>query len=289
MKVYRLKSLAAAWLCVLSFFTSYGSDSTLFIGRVWYLQDTNEFYTSLSFKESVDEAKANREILSQLDSTISKEYYLSRKVVDASVAKKYFDLEKFKRISIYTQEHQLVSNAAFKRVEYYEDMIDGMFIAVFDPGKIDEAFKSELIFYAVSLELQPYLIDKFKHEEITKSQLDKNIIKFIKYNKEGLLKSKHFEIKQGNLDKVSILSIEDLENYTYNSYLLEHDGNRIKILKKLNGDYVFWDLLPVPYLVHEKPVFIVEIIIPDSDYTGYMLAIYNGTDYDLQNKMGIKM
>jgi len=289
MKVYRLKSLAAAWLCVLSFFTSYGSDSTLFIGRVWYLQDTNEFYTSLSFKEGVDEAKANREILSQLDSTISKEYYLSRKVVDASVAKKYFDLEKFKRISIYTQEHQLVSNAAFKRVEYYEDMIDGMFIAVFDPGKIDEAFKSELIFYAVSLELQPYLIDKFKHEEITKSQLDKNIIKFIKYNKEGLLKSKHFEIKQGNLDKVSILSIEDLENYTYNSYLLEHDGNRIKILKKLNGDYVFWDLLPVPYLVHEKPVFIVEIIIPDSDYTGYMLAIYNGTDYDLQNKMGIKM
>lgn len=289
MKVYRLKSLAAAWLCVLSFFTSYGSDSTLFIGRVWYLQDTNEFYTSLSFKEGVDEAKANREILSQLDSTISKEYYLSRKVVDASVAKKYFDLEKFKRISIYTQEHQLVSNAAFKRVEYYEDMIDGMFIAVFDPGKIDEAFKSELIFYAVSLELQPYLIDKFKHEEITKSQLDKNIIKFIKYNKEGLLKSKHFEIKQGNLDKVSILSIEDLENYTYNSYLLEHDGNRIKILKKLNGDYVFWDLLPIPYLVHEKPVFIVEIIIPDSDYTGYMLAVYNGTDYDLQDKMGIKM
>ncbi len=260
-------------------------DSLQFVGRVWYMQDTGEFYTILNFKDSVNQKEATQLLTEHTDSIVTKEYYLSRKVVNENLAQKYFEFNSLQKIVVFNESHQKVADATFKRVEYYKDMIDGMFIAIFDPIKMDPTQKNQLIFYGIGANLSHNIIDKFHHEEITKNALDKNIRKYIEYNKDGLLKSKHLEMKQSTVKKVSILSIEDLENFTFSTYLLEHEGSKINTLKMLNEDFVFWDLLPVPILIHNKPVFIVEIIIPDSDYTGYMLAIYDGKDYQLKEKM----
>ncbi|GEM_PF-2141266 len=284
-----IQGIVAVWLLVLSIQFSFSQDSSMFIGRMWYLQGTDEFYTTISFKPELNDSTSRSELIPQLDSVITKEYYLTRRGLSKELAEKYFNLQNYQQVVVFNQSHDKVTTCRLHHVEYYEDMIDGMFIAVFDHEEMDDESKSELVFYGTSAQLSPKLVDKFKHEELTKNQLDKNIINFLQYNKDDLMKSKHLEIKKGNLKKVSILSIEDLENFTYQSYMLEHNGNRVSILKQLKGDYVFWDLLPVPYLIHDKPVFIVEIIIPDSDYTGYMLAIYNGAEYELQNRMEISI
>ena len=281
-----LYSIILIWLTQLPV-NAIPGDSTQFIGRVWYIQSTGEFYTTLNFKDSIDAKRAYTNLTNNSDSVVTNEYYLTRKSINEELAGKYFDLTKFDTIAIFNQAHQKVSLATFKRVEYYEDMIDGMFIAVFEPDAINASYKNELIFYGIDKCLEPFIIEKFQHEEITKNTLDKNIRKYIEYNKDGLLKTKHLELKQSNVKKVSILSIEDLENLTFSTYLLEHQGNKIDILKKLKEDYVFWDLLPVPIYSNDKPVYIIEIIIPETDFTGYMLAVYDGNEYQLKTKMEV--
>ncbi len=288
--MYKILLKFALLFCLnTAFHAGQGQDSIQFVGRVWYIQNTNEFYTTVEFKDSVDILSAREELLLNADSTITKEYFLTRKEISDSVASKYFDLSIYKDITVFNQSHEKVSLTHFERVEYYEDMIDGMFIAVLRPEQLAEEYKNELVFYGIGKGLEPKLIEKFNHEEITKKSLDKNIQQYIKYNKDGLLKSKHVELKESPVNKVSILSIEDLENFTFASYLLEHEGATIRTLKALNEDYVFWDLLPIPYLIKNKPVFIVEIIIPESDFTGYRLAIFNGDEYQLFEKMEVKM
>ena len=73
MRVYGIKGIVAVWVCVLSFLNVKANDSTLFIGRVWYIEESNEFYTSLNFKKGIDETRANKLLMNQLDSTVSDE------------------------------------------------------------------------------------------------------------------------------------------------------------------------------------------------------------------------
>lgn len=271
---------------VLIYSFSFAQSREIYINKTWTFEGNRAFYIPLHLPDSLN---SNFEFLkNKADSVIVSETFLTRKKLPDDITSQYFDLQNIQKIRIYNSEHELVSVATFKRVEYYEDMIDGMFIAVFEPEKDQILHLKETSLYCLS-ENAVSFVEKIKSEEIVKKQWTEKIRRKIYFNQDNLLTIKHFEVKMDAKDKLTLLSLQNPETKKMSTYLLEQNGPELVILQQFEKDFVIWDLLPIPVSVNNKPVLLVEIVRPETDFTGYVLAVFNGNNYRFYHDMRLKI
>ncbi len=262
----------------------FSQEYQLYVNRAWAFQNTNEFYIPLKLADSLEKGNTAAYLKSRLDSAVVSNTYVNRRLLPLDTAAKYFDLDLLQNVSIYTEDHQLVTHATLKQVEYYEDMIEGMFIAVFEAASPTTGVIDNVEFYATAGNFSPYGID-VKTEVVSKKKMDENIRKHVFFNEDNLMVIRHLSIKHLSKDILSILSVQDPETLETASYLFSQSGTHLAELYKTPDDYVLWDILPIPVSVNRMPVLLVEIVTPATESTSYQLAAFNGTRYELIEEM----
>lgn len=262
----------------------FSQEYQLYVNRAWAFQNTNEFYIPLKLPDSLEKGDITEYLKSQLDSAVVSNTYVTRRLLPLDTAAAYFNLDLLQHVSIYTEDHQLVTRATLKRVEYYEDMIEGMFIAVFEAASPTTGDMDNVEFYATAGNFSPYKTD-VKTEVVSKKKMDENIRKNVYFNEDNLMVIRHLSIKHLSKDVLSILSIQDPETLRTASYLFSQSGPQLAELYKTPDDYVLWDVLPIPVSANRMPVLLVEIVTPATESTSYQLAVFNGTRYELIDDM----
>lgn len=282
MNYYILKVLLLCCIiCVNS--NSFSQQRKAYINKVWGFQGNHEFYLPLQLKDSVAHTDPFEFLKTQTDSIISANTYQQRKRLLADTAREYFELDILQTIAIYNSGYDFLTDATFKHVEYFEDMIDGMFIAVFEPANKNlDVGEMELFCLAGDYKS---LVEKTKTEEVTKKKWDEKTRDHISFDQESLLTIRHYEIKQNGTTVLTALSVQNPDTFETSSFLISRQGQSLTVLKQMKEEQVIWDVLPTPLAYNQKPVLLVEMVIPQTDFTGYTLGIFNGTGYELHDSM----
>ena len=107
-------------------------DSSLYIGEISTFRESGELYTPVYFHANVVTDGLFDALQKQTDSVIYEDIELRRSRVPESVARSYFNLSGLDTISVY-EDARHAGNARFVRMEYFQDVIESKFIAVFKP------------------------------------------------------------------------------------------------------------------------------------------------------------
>jgi hypothetical protein len=112
-------------------------DQLKYIGFIdrFYFSDENEVYVELYFIQDEIDSDEYEYIISLSDSLVYMDDENSRHRIPADIASKYFDLRGLAKLDIYDTNHNMVSVANFLRVEYLDQNISPVFIAVYRPDK----------------------------------------------------------------------------------------------------------------------------------------------------------
>jgi len=113
------------------------NENIQYIGFIdkFYFSNENEVYIELYFLKNDINADEYDKIVKLTDSLIYEDDENSRRRFPESLATKYFDLRGLSKLKIYDNSNEFVSNADFVRVEYLNQNISPVFIAVYKTEK----------------------------------------------------------------------------------------------------------------------------------------------------------
>lgn len=248
----------------------------IYVDAVGYFPETKEFYVTLPFKEDIDYKKFE-EIGKLADSTVFQDEETSRERLPLQIALKYLDLSLLDTINIYDSSHNFVCGASFERVEYYQPTIESSFIAVFKPSvsitELEEGY------YCLTPTNQSLKEISFVEK---KSTTLKNRIKGeLSINPNYEWASKHITLKKSGIT-LSIYSADAKNENRTLSYLTELRNGKLNVLNKFNGEYAFWDLLPLPISHNDHPVLLITMAVPETDASLiYVPFIWENSGYKM--------
>ena len=241
-----------------------------YIGFVdkFYFSNENEAYVELYFlKDQIDEAEYDK-IVKLADSLIYQDDENSRHKFPESLATKYFDLRGLSKLKIYDNNNQFISNAEFSRVEYLNQNISPVFIAVF---KTDKKIKKDG-YYGISNFSGSFKPAKYS---ITKDTiLTQNILLKLKEQKPyyGLENNgTHLYFS----DNDAVLSIINSEKF---AYIVLSTNNDFKVLYK-SLDYENISELKIIPLNNKFPNILTRNVKPETDVMWDNLLYYDGKKY----------
>lgn len=254
---------------------SYSNDSVLYVNRVGYFSETNEFYVPLNFTKPFGNDIYDF-LEDKTDSLIFDNGEKSRRRLPMEVAKDVLDLRQLGEIRIFDTNHQYITNAKLKRAEYLVDL-NGYFIAVFSPDK--KGFRTEEGFYCLGTAKVD--LKSIKVIELEDEQLTATIRKEVEANPEYISRVEHLKILPYN----TIYSIYAFvgKDGGATSYLTEFKNNKLTVLHRLEDEVAFDRFLPIPLERNGKPVLLIDIILPDSDAVDdCLVSTFDGLGYVLE-------
>lgn len=244
----------------------------LYIDRVYYFESTQEPYVSLRFREGYNYDSVPR-IKGLLDSIIMDDGEIRRIHVPPAIAERYFDLSLLDSIAIFTYSHVQVATGYLERVEYFEDLLESQFIAVFKSSNRIEQYK----LYGINGAEDFY--PGFETEILSGDSLTDNIKKEFNIHPKYEWGSSHVRIGPSN----SVLS-----SYSYHShnneevsYLIESSKAKMTTLMKVTGEFSIWELIPTSMMINNKPLLLLWLALPETDIMWYSPAVYTGTKYQM--------
>ncbi len=250
------------------------SDRTLYINKMGYFAETDEFYVSLLFKEPITIDYFDS-LTNKADSAVFEDDFFSRSRLPMPVAKEAFDLRSLDEVKIYNDHHRFLTIARLVRVEYVVD-VNGYFVAVFKPK--ERVSDDEDGFYCIGREdvdLSSIETQRIKSEELTE-----RIKKELAIRPHYIWSVEHVHVQPDNTT-YSIFAFAEDSGETV-SYLTEFGDDGLKVLYKLQDEIAFYGILPVPVKIREKPVLLLHIVLPESDAVDeHVLATYDGNEYRL--------
>jgi hypothetical protein len=248
----------------------------VYIGEMYYFQETDEFYTPLFFNPDFDENETDA-LISMSDSVVYDHNNTKRRRVPMTVAKTAFNLTGLDSLHIYDTHHTLISEASFIRVEYVENGVEHKFIAVYHAGRLttDPAER----YYCTSDLLRDYYISGFSHRTVNDQSLNKFII---------------YRLKRDERAKWDITNVEVLPsratysvvNSSSESFITELNNNQFNVVINMNQAYRVDHIVPLPYEFNQRPLMFITYykhneISPETslavfaDYQEYKLLPYN--------------
>lgn len=247
--------------------------TNVYVNVVRYFKETNEYYVPLYFNEgySYDDLPSIR---LKLDSVISRDSESERKRLPLEEGREYFDLHLLDQLRIYDYRHSLISTSLLKRVEYLDGPIESEFIAVFDAEYVQEEYQ----FYGIGGEMP---VDPgFRSRKI---RTNPAVIEKARQEYELKL-GRAFTSSSVELTSMGseLISFCDL-NYAGNevTHLLEVKGDSIRRLMQMTEEYVIWELIATSLINNDKPVLLLQLVIPDTDAMWHVPAIYDGEQYQI--------
>lgn len=244
-------------------------DSSVYIGEVSTFRETGELYTPVYFHPNVVTDGLFDALEKQTDSVIYEDIEIGRSRVPESVARNYFNLSGLDTISVY-EDARHAGNARFVRVEYFQDVIESKFIAVFKP--LGASTLPQQPDYCISKGQHPYKTIPVTSEEIEDEQLTKMLLEKFVPGTERVWDVSHTRIMPHH----SVYSAISMQSRLL---LVEtHDGQS-RILKDLEEDWFISEITPLHLESNGKPILLLWMGVNETDILWHAVAIYSGKGF----------
>lgn len=243
-------------------------DSSVYIGPVYPLAITQEYYTPLYFiNDSIQ--NSYDDLLQALDSVIYEETDEKRSRLKSDVAQKSFDLTGLDTISIFDNQGVKLYRARLERVEYLDTSIEGEFIAVYKPiGKIH--FRTD-VSYCISKGHHALKEVHYSLQEQNNDELSKKLIETFQIKTNEIESIKHFVLST-KPTTYSIITIRD------GSRMFE-TGDTSREVIKATENILILNLIAVHFTLNDHPVLLAEMGLAESDAFWISLLTYSNGEY----------
>lgn len=256
----------------------YDKITEIYLDRVYYFNQTNEFYVSLSYNEGYSYDSINS-IKTKLDSVVYDDGEIRRTRIPTKLGRKYFNLTLLDQINVFDYSHNKIQESKLKRIEFFEDLLGDQFIAVFDCNEPQVQFE----FYGISGPME--LTENFKSQNVDKEDLINELKREWNINPQFDLRSSAIEITSFELNLISFAY--HTFNNTAVTFIVEQKGDSIKTLLELEDEYYIWQLIPTSAIYNSKPILLLWLGIPETDIEWYSPAVFDGTNYQILNSSRI--
>jgi hypothetical protein len=249
-------------------------DSSLYIGEISTFPETGELYTPLYYHEGVDTGNLYESLPEQTDSVIYDDGEIKRSRLPITLARSYLNLTGLDTVSVF-EKGRLACKAGLVRVEYFDDMIETQFIAVFKP--LDSSSLPEQPDYCISLGRNPFESVDISYDYFEDEQLTKNLLATFGPGTQRVWHVSHTRV----LPYKSIYSAISFESRLL---LIETHNGQSRILQDLNNDLSVLAIIPIHLQSNGKPILLLRMVVNETDimYTG--LAIYSGKEYVIMDR-----
>lgn len=256
------------------------NEKTHYIGFTdkFYFSKENEVYIELYFNKDEITNDEYLKLEKLADSLIYEDDENSRNIFPASLSSKYFDLRGLSKLKIYDNNNNFVSNADFLRVEYLNQNISPVFIAVYRTEKKIRADN----FYGISNfseTFEPTNYSITKDTILTQKLLTKLDMPRPYYG----LENNGTHIQFYNSD--TVLSIINSENF---AYIVLTTNKDFKVLYKSPDFENISDQKIIPLFKNNLPCILTRNVKPETDVMWDKLLYFDGTNYKTANRQRIK-
>jgi hypothetical protein len=240
-------------------------DTLSYVGFIGKFEDNNTFYTDLYFMDDF-----NYDLYSKItkmgDQVVFKEDDVTRTKLEIKDAGQYFNLTGLKSIDIYDHKSQKLTTGQLSHIEYFEDVIEGRFVAVFN---VADPNISEYLFCVGNTNVD---LTKMEFSIYDDENLKSKLTDFLKINSDNVWEIKHYK-----LDNESIYSTVSTDT---TAYVIETmDGNH-KTLYKSRSSEVINGLSAISKKLNGRPILLTESGMPETDMLWTSVLIFNGTEYE---------
>jgi hypothetical protein len=258
-------------------------DSSPYLNKIDYFPETGDFYIFLDSKRQLSSEEFDA-LSNKREALIYEEDELARYEFPMQLAKEEFDLSSLpQELQLYDEQHQFVARAKLVRTEYLISFYNG-FIATYKPeAPIEGKGKS---FYCLSPD--KVTLEDMSSHPIQDEGLSDRIKTELNIKPEYIWNQQHVSVQPYDL-VLSFIAFHQANGKTI-SYLTEFRDNTIKVLKRLDEEYMIAEVLPIPIEINGMPVLLVNIVLPESGALDeYMVGIYNGSEYELSDNKRIEL
>jgi len=252
------------------------ADTYSFIGYVnkFSVQNTDEFYIELYFKEADLSEQKFSKIEESADSIVFKDDECERKRIPMKVAIPLFDFRGMETLSLFDRQNHFLTKAYFVRVEHLSEASESSFIAVY---KANQTNKLDKAMYCVG-----NLKDKFGDIETTPfndKELTEQLEKKLGYKHQEELNGHHY--KMGDRC-YSVINIDTT------AFITESKNDEVKCLYKSGCNENITLMAIVPIIRNSRPVMITKFGKCQTDEGWSNLLIFDGKSYQPADRQKIK-
>jgi hypothetical protein len=250
------------------------NDSSSYINFVYSFDHSDEIYLPLFSRTDNITSDHYENLRQQLDSVIFSDDDIKRSRLPLSVALQNFTLEGLDRIALYDKQSHFIGQGRMLRVEYFEDLMEGQFVAVYEkPHSFKEGYgigNHELI------EREP----AFGYSIVEDSLIDKRITQFLglKYSRE--LNVNHFKLKE---TIYSYLSMDTT------AYICKWNGVNLARVYQSEQSSTIYELIPLPLMIENHPIMLAKFSIPETDMSWNALLIFKDGEFLFAPRNRIKL
>jgi hypothetical protein len=242
-------------------------DSAIFIAEAAQFTDSKDVYTPLHLQRG----KSSTEAFEKLDTlNVKNDGNVRRKSLSLAHAGNYFYLKGLDTVLLFDRSHQFVGKSFLKSVDYVDDSVESQFVAVYDLPKGADIAKG--FAYCVSNQFPIKRVDNFEAQEINDTELNKKIAKVLKLGKADGWVMHHIKtMPSGNIYSIASKDTRSL--------IAETTSSGTTVLKEVNNEYHFGNMVPLPLHSNGKPLMLISYFFPETDGGGNFTAAFNGTAY----------
>jgi hypothetical protein len=254
-------------------------DSKSYIGFInqFYFQESKEFYIELYFKQPGIDYRGFIEIASTQDSIIYADDENQRLRIPDSIAQLKFDLSGLNTLTLFDENHKKLTEAQFVRVEYLEQNISPVFIAVY---RVENKLNIENGMYCIG-NFSENMTSPNEYLSFKDSILTAEIAEQLNFAHTYKLQGFHFR-KTSNDSALSIINFDD------NVAIVEKIQDEYKYLYKIEKQENITEVLLLPILRNNRPILLAKHILPDSDYEWHSILVFDWQNYKATEKQRIE-
>lgn len=256
------------------------NENIQYIGFIdkFYFSNENEVYIELYFLKNDINADEYDKIVKLTDSLIYEDDENSRRRFPESLATKYFDLRGLSKLKIYDNSNEFVSNADFVRVEYLNQNISPVFIAVYKTEKKIKAANC----YGISNFSGTF--ETTKYSITSDTSLTQNILTKIDEKRPYYgLENNGTHLYFSNSD--TVLSVINSENF---AYIVLTTNNDFKVLYKSSDFENVSDVKIISMTNNKFPYILTRNVKPETDVMWDNLFYYDGKNYKTTKRQRIE-
>lgn len=243
-------------------------DTLSYIGFIDKFEDNNTFYTDLYFKDDFNYELYDK--ITQMDGdVVFKEDDITRTKFEIDKVGQYFNLTGLQNIDVYNIKNEKLTTGELSHIEYFEDVIEGRFVAVFrvkDPNISDHLF---------GIGNTNRELAKIEFASYDDESLNSDLIDFLKVDSDDIWRIKHYK-----LDNETIYSTVSADTTAYVIETL--DGNHTALYKSKSSE-VINALFAVSGKISRRPILITKSGMPETDMTWTSVLIFNGKGYEVSS------
>lgn len=239
------------------------SNSTVFIDFIHKFEGTDEFYIYLQWKKDYDDS-----LHEQADSIIYEDNEIKRTRFPLTIASQYFNLEGLREVYLFDSLGTFAGTGKFQRIEYFNDVTETAFIAVYKP-----TFPLHINpDYCIGNNRRGNRITNFSYSYIKSDSLKNKILANLNIPQSKLYT---FDLLKIDHDKIyAAISTDKI------SYISEVKDNGINYLYKSSIDELIIRLVPLPVKMNGHPILLANFVKAETDIYWSALLIFNNDSYE---------